>query len=740
MTLIPLKAAIGAVELPLLSYDTDTGRVQHPLPTGGTGHDFTGPVFVDGQPLLGYPPVPGEPTVVNSLYPFGDIRRYGGDPTGVADSRAALLAADSTGSPRISRGTYLLSADTRTVNRPTLDTAAWLAPASGVTLTIAGGRNISLHQWWFDASLGGKLLYESMKGIDTMSPCEVGAFVWSTPVDEYARLQLFINALPDWAQVDWPKYAYGYLSDQLVFSDRESLVVDSGINPRDAWTGTHNAPVLVWIGAAGKFMIKWDRMRSCVLAGLSLYGQRFAGENAAAGGIDADGYSAGHIGTQCAFRRNVISPYSAINAGVTAWAAIRISHSVTDNHEYYEISDNTLFGLGATAQLQAYGGAIAAGSAVLTNDVAVFTSAMQGRRVRVGGAGVFRAAGTSTGTTWGRLDTTILTVDSPTQVTLAATAANAVTGAYVMVGELLGFGIEIGPSSNAKSQRIFRNNFTGCGAAIRAYNGSFRSDDNSYTFNEVNIWADALSEPLIETCANSEFARQHMLLGSGVRTPVCTQFGRFDTSWCPPSTGFFETQGNQMTLDVERCGFEDGLSQTARLHDSDTGVWHTGYKNRYAAGNYIYTQLGYSQLGESVREQGLGDGSAGAQEIKPATEVQYKSVDTATLKLGGVVFAPNPFDYNPAWGPAGPLESYELTNRYTFNGGPAIEAGALVLKPGGYFDLVANGDTFIERTVAGVPYANLSGWTSGRKAMQLVTTEGNKITAIVDYRNADLNP
>lgn len=87
--------------------------------------------------------------------------RFGADPTGVADSRAAFNTLNSIGQPIvIEAGTYLINSNVTIGPSIRFEPGAILKPAAGVTITLGGGSNLNStivagNYQIFDLSLGG---------------------------------------------------------------------------------------------------------------------------------------------------------------------------------------------------------------------------------------------------------------------------------------------------------------------------------------------------------------------------------------------------------------------------------------------------------------------------------------------------------------------------------------------------------------------------------------------------------
>ena len=81
---------------------------------------------------------------------------FGADPTGVADSRAALAAADTDGDFTVPSGTYLVNSNITISNNITFQAGGILKPASGVTITLNKSITAGDYQV-FDVSAGGSI-------------------------------------------------------------------------------------------------------------------------------------------------------------------------------------------------------------------------------------------------------------------------------------------------------------------------------------------------------------------------------------------------------------------------------------------------------------------------------------------------------------------------------------------------------------------------------------------------------
>lgn len=107
-----------------------------------------------------YPAEAGEVGLIDLRYPRGKSRRYGVPTDGLANARAALLNAQaSSDAIELSRGTYLIGADTTITAALEIPNGAQLKPAAGVTLTLRGPLLAGTHRI-FDMSAGGAVSIE----------------------------------------------------------------------------------------------------------------------------------------------------------------------------------------------------------------------------------------------------------------------------------------------------------------------------------------------------------------------------------------------------------------------------------------------------------------------------------------------------------------------------------------------------------------------------------------------------
>jgi hypothetical protein len=114
-------------------------------------------------PLLGAGGGPGGysddiDSILGSM--FSLLAQAEADPTGEADSRAAIANADGAGPVFFSAGTWRVSADLTISNYCHFWPGAKLKPDSGVTITLAGGLNHTLNWQVFDVSAGGQIAFD----------------------------------------------------------------------------------------------------------------------------------------------------------------------------------------------------------------------------------------------------------------------------------------------------------------------------------------------------------------------------------------------------------------------------------------------------------------------------------------------------------------------------------------------------------------------------------------------------
>lgn len=96
--------------------------------------------------------------------PLPVMLRYGGDPTGVADSRAAFNTASTVNVPFvIPTGTFLVNSNVTITPSVLFEPGAILKPAAGVTITLSNAFQAGAYQI-FDLSLGGVVLLPTFTG------------------------------------------------------------------------------------------------------------------------------------------------------------------------------------------------------------------------------------------------------------------------------------------------------------------------------------------------------------------------------------------------------------------------------------------------------------------------------------------------------------------------------------------------------------------------------------------------
>lgn len=121
---------------------------------------------------------------------------YGALGTGLVDDRAAFVtleAATDVDQGLVPKGTYLVSSNLTLSKAWQFTKGAIIKPASGVTVTFAGGFNAPLSQC-FDLSLGGLILFTER--IECVYPQWWGA-IGATGTNDYAALQAAIICAQD---------------------------------------------------------------------------------------------------------------------------------------------------------------------------------------------------------------------------------------------------------------------------------------------------------------------------------------------------------------------------------------------------------------------------------------------------------------------------------------------------------------------------------------------------------------
>ena len=496
---------------------------------------------------------------------------------GVTDDRAHVASSDTAaqvlGQALLFRpGTYAIASNLTITSPVTLLPGAKLKPASGVTVTIAGAVDAPPAAI-VDTSAGGNLAFTGNTHIDRYLPQWWGV-VGDQTTDDQPALTKMIAAIPDYARVFFPARLHMKLGATLLLSDRQGIVFETGLSAQSAATSSH-APSFYWAGGAGGTMISLDKCRYCAVRGFLMVPNGTTNANIC---FDLDGYASGHIGSGCMVEDNFCQQ-TAVNA---SFVFCRISETVISNQEYHHIRRNVAELSAAPARVTSLA-AITSGTAILTTSGSFFLASDAGKPIVVQGAG---AGG-------GLLSTTVLSFTSATQVTLATNASTTVSAAQAQVDVNTGIGVKIGASSNAKRINIEENAFTQGQYGIYALNGSFRSQLNSFTMNECDIYCSASSEPCIDEQSNSEYSRQHVYWAAS--QPLAVRGGRLSIYWAKAGGAYMEIGAGAIDVLTEGVLFEGGLTTGGKLWGlaNASNVRLVNIANRYIA-TITAVQSGYN--------------------------------------------------------------------------------------------------------------------------------------------------
>lgn len=454
---------------------------------------------------------------------------------GSTNNAAALTLADSAAT----RGLALLPPGVYRVDSSLTLTATWwplpgaiIRCASGATVYYNGDLASSATQFIDNSlnSLGGGVIFANNKAIRVYDPYWWGVAADGVTSDHSALAQMF-RAIPAEVTVQSPIGTMN-IASTVTISDKDGLSW-KGVGRPVNLGSNGSAAELAWSGATGGVMVALDRCRFS-----SIENMRFI-PGVAGVGIDADGYSSGHIGTQnYLWWLHFYATYSNLT-----FTPIRISNTVTNNQEYYDIG-YCVFRSGSEGSTRAGGRgepsnvtdaySISAGSDVVsTGTNFTFTSADSGSWFR----GALGGPGGS------RLSTTIKRFIDAQHVQLAASAASSVVSKYFLVGCGTSTAIYIAASFNAKRQYVHHCNFHGYNSAIECAGGNMRSEHNSFSDCECNIpVAGSQSAQVEDNWSDTESSRQHC--NHDTTQPFGVNYLRYATNFIlpggNPNAGFFQ--------------------------------------------------------------------------------------------------------------------------------------------------------------------------------------------------------
>jgi hypothetical protein len=182
------------------------------------------------------------------------------DLTGVADSRAALMAATAAASPKvIPPGTYRIATSATLTGTWEFKEGAVLKPDSGATVTFTGAV-VAGHQRIFDVSAGGKVVFGQYAKVDAVRARWWGA-VGDGVTDDTAAIQAALdsasNGDPTLALLNGLTVELGpgifAITDSLRLLRRSTRVKGAGVGTPPNWSGSRPGlgTTLKWAGAAG---------------------------------------------------------------------------------------------------------------------------------------------------------------------------------------------------------------------------------------------------------------------------------------------------------------------------------------------------------------------------------------------------------------------------------------------------------------------------------------------------------
>lgn len=416
-----------------------------------------------------------------------------------------------------------------------------LVVGAGFELTIANPPIAAPNQWIIDVSAAGASVEFTGRG--TYYPDWLGAIDDPT-VDSSEPINVLYLAVPGFSEIKFTG-RYG-IASTVSFVDRPCVTITT---PSGKNSGDSNGPGLFWIGGIGGTMLEYFGNAKCTLRGLAFDANP---DDLNQADIAIDVTVGSHVSSENEIAFNGIFSRFSIPANPN-FIGIRVSNGTTDNNEFMWIHDNYISPCGETV-VSDNTGAITSGTPDLTSTDGAFDVSMEGKVVRIAGAG---AAGAT-------LESVISAFINSDSVTIQDNAITTVgPTARIVIGKMVGIGVQTSTSPNVKDTWLERNSIQRALYAYHIQSGhavirSLRSGNNEC---DIRIESNS-SEPIDIFDINTENSRQGIYAASVFNLIVhgC-RFATLETL----SEGVIEIASGTQLATIRENTFQEKLSPGDRF-------------------------------------------------------------------------------------------------------------------------------------------------------------------------------